>query len=181
MFSNPIPHNDIRKLVANAASIHRPVCIATHNRMAANGADKDLEDYIGIAGLEVEVADDFDDLLQEEIYQVMLGCYKQEYPLIMKNVLHAKISAWWERAVDIIPANGGKGAAIQRVLELYRLKPEEAIAFGDGSNDIEMLQTVGTGIAMDNASEELKKVADEVCGHAAQDGIYYYCLEHGLL
>lgn len=111
----------------------------------------------------------------------MLGCYKQEYPLIMKNVLHAKISAWWERAVDIIPANGGKGAAIQRVLELYRLKPEEAIAFGDGSNDIEMLQTVGTGIAMDNASEELKKVADEVCGHAAQDGIYYYCLEHGLL
>lgn len=181
LFSNPIPHNDIRKLVANAASIHRPVCIATRNRMAANGADKDLEDYIGIAGLEVEVADDFDDLLQEEIYQVMLGCYKQEYPLIMKNVLHAKISAWWERAVDIIPANGGKGAAIQRVLELYRLKPEEAIAFGDGSNDIEMLQTVGTGIAMDNASEELKKVADEVCGHAAQDGIYYYCLEHGLL
>lgn len=66
-------------------------------------------------------------------------------------------------------------------MELYRLKPEEAIAFGDGSNDIEMLQTVGTGIAMDNASEELKKVADEVCGHAAQDGIYYYCLEHGLL
>lgn len=40
---------------------------------------------------------------------------------------------------------------------------------------------VGTGIAMENSSESLKEVADEVCGHAAQDGIYYYCLEHGLI
>ncbi|HIR87077.1 MAG TPA: HAD hydrolase family protein, partial [Candidatus Limivicinus faecipullorum] len=59
--------------------------------------------------------------------------------------------------------------------------PEKAIAFGDGNNDIEMLQTVGTGIAMANASEQLKAVADKVCGHVAQDGIYHYCLEQGLI
>ena len=111
----------------------------------------------------------------------MLGCCKREYPLVMEDVHHARIAAWWDRAVDIIPANGGKGAAIQSVLEYYRLKPEEAIAFGDGDNDIDMLQMVGTGIAMENSSESLKAVADEVCGHAAQDGIYYYCLEHGLI
>ena len=181
LFSNPIPHEDIKKLIENAASINRPVCIATHNRMAANGADKDLAEYLSIAGSTLEIADDFDDLLQEEIYQVMLGCYKQEYPLVMKDVTHAKIAAWWDRAVDIIPANGGKGAAIQRVLGYYHLNPEQAIAFGDGNNDIEMLKAVGTGVAMANSSEHLKEVADEVCGHAAQDGIYYYCLEHGLI
>lgn len=111
----------------------------------------------------------------------MLGCYKEEYPLIMNDVHGARIAAWWDRAVDIIPANGGKGAAIQRVLEYYRLKADEAVAFGDGNNDIEMLQTVGTGIAMANASEDLKEVADEVCGHVARDGVYYYCLEHELI
>lgn len=99
----------------------------------------------------------------------------------MKDVTHAKIAAWWDRAVDIIPANGGKGAAIQRVLGYYHLNSEQAIAFGDGNNDIEMLKAVGTGVAMANSSEHLKEVADEVCGHAAQDGIYYYCLEHGLI
>ena len=181
LFSNPIPPDDIRKLIANAAGIHRPVCIATHNRMAANGFDRDLEEYLGIAGSPLEIADDFEDLLQADIYQVMLGCCKREYPLVMEDVHHARIAAWWDRAVDIIPANGGKGAAIQSVLKYYRLKPEEAIAFGDGDNDIDMLQMVGTGIAMGNSSESLKAVADEVCGHAAQDGIYYYCLEHGLI
>ena len=52
---------------------------------------------------------------------------------------------------------------------------------GDGNNDIEILQAVGTGIAMANASEQLKAVADQVCGHVAQDGIYHYCLEQGLI
>ena len=181
LFSNPIPHEDIKKLIENAASINRPVCIATQNRLATNGTDNDLADYFRIAGLEVEVAPDFDDLLQEEIYQVMMGCYKPEYPLVMKDVCNAKIAAWWDRAVDIIPANGGKGIAIKKVLEHYHLDPEKAIAFGDGNNDIEMLQTVGTGIAMANASEQLKAVADKVCGHVAEDGIYHYCLEQGLI
>ncbi len=181
LFSNPIPHEDILKLIENSASIDRPVCIATKNRLAANGTDKDLTDYFRIAGLEVEIAKDFDDLLQEKIYQVMMGCYKPEYPLVMKDVQHAKIAAWWDRAVDIIPANGGKGIAIKKVLEHYHLDPEEAIAFGDGNNDIDMLQSVGTGIAMGNASEQLKAVADHVCGHVAQDGIYHYCLKKGLI
>ncbi|MDO4343948.1 MAG: Cof-type HAD-IIB family hydrolase [Eubacteriales bacterium] len=181
LFSNPIPHRDIRKLIKNAADINRPVCIATRNRLAANGTDKDLVDYFMIGGCEIEVADDFEALLQEEIYQIMLGCYKLEYSLMMKDIHHAKIAAWWDRAVDIIPANGGKGIAVQKVLEQYHLDPSEAIAFGDGNNDIEMLQTVGTGIAMGNASQQLKAVADDVCGHVAQDGIYHYCLEAGLI
>ena len=44
-----------------------------------------------------------------------------------------------------------------------------------------MLQVVGTGVAMSNASPRLKIVADEVCGHVAEDGIYYYCRQHGLI
>ena len=61
------------------------------------------------------------------------------------------------------------------------MNPEQAIACGDGNNDIEMLKAVGTGVAMANSSEHLKEVADEVCGHVAQDGIYTYCLEHGFI
>ena len=34
---------------------------------------------------------------------------------------------------------------------------------------------------MNNASDELKAIADEVIGHVAEEGIYHYCLENGLL
>ena len=83
----------------------------------------------------------------------------------MRDVRHAKIAAWWDRAVDIIPASGGKGIGVQKILEHFHLSPDEAAAFGDGDNDIEMLQAVGTGIAMANASANLKQAADVLCKH----------------
>ena len=111
----------------------------------------------------------------------MIGGNEQEYPLLLKNAANARVVAWWDRAADIIPADGGKGMAVQKILDYYHLDRSESIAFGDANNDIDMLKAVGTGVAMGNASEELKKVADDICGHVAEDGIYHYCMEHQLI
>lgn len=181
IFSNPIEHGEVLKLVDNANKINRPVCIATHDRLAANGIDQDLEDYFKFSHAKLEVSDDFDELLKQDIYQIMMGGYEQEYPLIMQDVKGAKLAAWWHRAVDIIPSNGGKGIAISKMLEYYNLDKSQAIAFGDGNNDIEMLEAVGTGIAMANGSDKLKAIATQICKDVQDDGIYYYCLEHGLI
>ncbi len=46
---------------------------------------------------------------------------------------------------------------------------------------MEMLEAVGTGIAMDNAMESVKAIAEHVCGSSAEDGVYHYCRENGLI
>lgn len=181
IFSNPLPREDVQTILRNAALIHRPVSIATKDKMVANGKDKDLVDYYSFAKREVEVSDTFWDVAKDEVYQIMLGCRKEDYPLLLQGTRRAKIAAWWDRAVDIIPADGGKGEGVRRILSYYRLNRSAALAFGDGDNDIEMLQAVGHGVAMGNASEELKAVADDICGDAAKDGVYHYCLNKGLL
>lgn len=148
----------------------------------ANGKDADLDAYDRIGGQELMVADDFDAVADnEEVYQILLGCRKADYADVMKDVKEARIAAWWDRAVDIIPASGGKGTAITRILAHYHLSKEEAMAFGNGNNDIEILKAVGMGVAMQNASMELKAVADAICDDVANDGIYLYCKEHGLI
>ena len=181
IFGNPIPAEDVQKLIRNAAALGRPVSIATRQRLAANGSDADLADYYAISNIEVEISEDFAEVSQQNVYQIMMGCRKQDYPAILDGVEGAKITAWWDRAADIIPASGGKGTGIQKVLAYYGLTKAEAMAFGDGNNDIEMLQVVGTGVAMANASQELKSIADDICGHAAEDGVYHYCIQHGLI
>ena len=181
IFSNPIPAEDVKTIIRNAAAIGRPVSLATRTRLAANGADDDLTQYYAFAHLSVEIPSDFDAVSHQEVYQVMLGCTEAEYPALMVDVHGAKITAWWDRAVDIIPANGGKGVAVEKILEYYHLDRSQAMAFGDGNNDIEMLCAVGTGVAMANASNRLKEVADDHCGHVAEDGVYHYCIEHGLI
>ena len=110
-----------------------------------------------------------------------MGCRESDWPAILKGTSGAKIAAWWDRAVDIIPISGGKGAGIQKVLAYYGLTPEDAMAFGDGNNDIEMFQAVGHSVAMGNASSDLKAIASEVCRPCAEDGIYHYCKENGLI
>ena len=62
---------------------------------------------------------------------------------------------------------------MQAVLDYFSLSREEALAFGDGDNDIDMLEQVGFGIAMGNGSEALKSVANYVTKKSTNDGIYY--------
>lgn len=183
IFENPIPAEDVKKIVENATEIHRPVFLATVEGGGSNGCDKDLADYFGIAKDKVNVvdADAFESLLDGKVYQMMLGCYKEEYADILRGVDGARITAWWTRAADITPAKGNKGVGVKKVLEFYHLTKENAIAFGDGTNDIEMLEAVGTGVAMGNATDDVKAVADVICGHVAEDGIYHYCKEQGLI
>ncbi len=181
IYKNPIAPFDVQKIIENAKKIHRPVSIASATRIGANGKDQDLIDYFAISNQLVEVVEDFDDLRKEEIYQIMMGCYKEEYDQVLNDVEGAKITAWWPRAVDIIPSNGGKGSGVEKVLEYYHLKKEEAIAFGDGTNDIEMLQAVGTGVAMGNATNDVKDIADDICKSVEEDGIYFYCKKYHLI
>ncbi len=182
IFKNPIPAEDVRAIIKNAASINRPVSIATAGRMAANGKDEDLVAYFSFAEMDVVVADDFEDMAnRDEIYQVMLGCRAKDYAGLLQNTRNAKIAAWWDRAVDIIPADSGKRVGVEKVLAHFHLQKSEAMAFGDGNNDIDLLQAVGLGVAMGNASEQLKMAADDICGHVAEDGIYQYCAAHGLI
>ena len=72
-------------------------------------------------------------------------------------------------------------AAAMTVLEHLGLVPEQAMAFGDSYNDMEMFKLVGTGIAMGNSAQALKDIASDVCGDVSEDGIYRYCLEKGLI
>lgn len=181
IFNRSIPKEDVGILMENALRLNRPVAIATKDTMAANGTDADLEEYYALAKERLEVSPDFEEVVKEDVYQIMMGLEAKDYDAMMENVTNARITAWWDRAVDIIPAGGGKGTGVEKILEHFGLSREEAIAFGDGSNDIEMLRTVGTGVAMGNASDAVKKEADMVCKTVKEEGIYEFCLGNGLI
>ena len=67
-----------------------------------------------------------------------------------------------------------KAKGIEKVLEYLSIPLENSYAFGDGLNDLEMIEYVGHGIAMGNAVSKLKEVADEVIGDAKNNGLAEY-------
>ena len=74
-------------------------------------------------------------------------------------------------AVDLLPFGGGKCGGIERTLEYFGMKAEEAAAVGDGKNDVSMLAYVGVGVAMGNGCEEAKRAADFVVERIELEGL----------
>ena len=68
-----------------------------------------------------------------------------------------------------------------RCWSLVGLKPEDAVAFGDGLNDMEMLSYVGFGIAMGNSHKDLLPYADHVTTHVDEEGVRNGLITAGLL
>ena len=180
--SAPLKDQDVQKIIDNATAIGRPVAIATDSEILANGADQDLIDYYWISKQKLIPEPDFEKKRQgKTVYQIMSSGRKEEYPALMKDVDGAEIAAWWDRAVDIIPAGGGKGKGVEAVLTYYGLTADQAAAFGDGDNDLPMIEAVGCGVAMGNGSPALKEAAAFICKPVDQDGIVSFVYERGWL
>lgn len=74
--------------------------------------------------------------------------------------------------MDIHHSGFSKGTACEFLYKHLGINKENSYAFGDGSNDIEMLQLVGTGIAMGSANDNVKEAADYVTLSVSEEGIY---------
>ncbi|ERI91015.1 Cof-like hydrolase [Clostridiales bacterium oral taxon 876 str. F0540] len=102
----------------------------------------------------------FDDAKQKEISINLLGDR-------FSFMNHPGLTSYDVYFKDCTKADG-----IKRLSSHLKISIEDTVAFGDGINDIEMLQTVKYGIAMGNAHEKLKKVAYFVTNDVFSHGIY---------
>jgi len=76
------------------------------------------------------------------------------------------------RSGEISEKGMHKAIGMKILLQKLGVEPEDTVAFGDGWNDVEILQQAGVGVAMGNAVDDLKAVADLVTGTVSEDGIY---------
>lgn len=75
------------------------------------------------------------------------------------------------RWLEIMPLGVTKATGLETIGKRLSISLDEMMAFGDGENDIEMLDAVGHGVAMGNALDSLKQYADEVCDTNQNNGI----------
>ena len=77
--------------------------------------------------------------------------------------------------VEVMVANVNKATGIKQMLEHFNLSEEETLAIGDSNNDVQMLQFVCHSVAMKNASDQIKDIADDITEFTCdEDGVYHY-------
>lgn len=106
----------------------------------------------------------------------------REYEIENEDIYFAPVNVdGMGHCFDVIRNQVNKGVAIQHILNRLNVSTSQAIAFGDGLNDIQMLRTVGAGFAMDNAHPDLFPYATHKTKSVEDEGVFYGLQSLGLV
>ena len=109
----------------------------------------------------------------EKIYLASCFYHDEKEKEVIKELSDVgEITFWWVGGgCDVVKKGSSKASGIKAILDYHHISPDDAICFGDGENDIDMLKYCGLGIAMGNADDAVKKAADYVADDIVDDGI----------
>ncbi len=114
------------------------------------------------------------DLEEVDIYKIELLCNDKkgvDYCLSLGEKKFDYVHNLNDRTFELYSKKNSKASGILKVLDCLDIPIENSYAFGDGKNDIEMLSTVGCGIAMGNADDYVKSYAKKVTDTVQNDGV----------
>ena len=115
----------------------------------------------------------------KDLYQALAYGKVKDY--IEKELPDFMATSWHFDGVDIVPKNSGKDKGIIEYCKLRNIDIKDTMAFGDGDNDIEMLKTVGIGVAMGNGIDTVKAAADYITDSIKEDGVYNALVHFGVI
>lgn len=124
-------------------------------------------------GTEFTYTADFAQIVGMTVDKVIIEAHSleemEQYQKFLPEELYLRLS---ENVIAMIMNKSAtKSNSIRLLAERYDVSMEQVVAFGDDYNDIDMLQACGRGIAVENALDAVKEVADEVCGGNNEDGL----------
>ena len=111
------------------------------------------------------------DMLPHTNYEAIKSALEDEFDFMMHDAV----------VLECTPKGTSKATGIAWLCDYLGIAKEDTYAIGDSINDLEMLQSVGHGIAMGNGTQVAKDAAEYVTTDIHEDGIYNALKHYGLI
>ena len=171
IYKNPLNRDDSQKWM-EYADRHNYVSMAfTEHEMFTNHIDELARQLRDQLEFEMPRLRPNAELLDEDVYQFIAMIPESKDAEVLAMLPHSRLPRWHPAFSDLVPADSSKAVGMDKILTRFGIDRRDCIAFGDGANDIEMLEYAGIGIAMGNASERVKSHADYVTSDVDHEGI----------
>lgn len=170
---HPISRADVGRVIEAADRDGYPVIVVGEQRLAIHHLTPIVE-KVFVEGLGVDTLDfktNLSDLDGEDILQLTPFCDEEQESNLMPTLDNCTSGRWHPAFTDITAADADKGKGLHALAEYLGLDIEQTMAFGDGGNDITIIKAAGIGIAMGNAGDNVKEVADYVTSSVDEDGV----------
>lgn len=138
--------------------------------------DKYLQTEVKINGLGQKRVDSLKAHLTYEVPKFLMlgdGDYLAKIEKEVYEKLHDRMDVYRSEPffLEILPKGINKATGLAKLLDTLGATRDELIAFGDGYNDISMIEYAGLGVAMGNAFDKVKESADIIAPDNDEDGI----------
>jgi Cof subfamily protein (haloacid dehalogenase superfamily) len=172
IYTNPMQTEALHMLAEDAANLKHPMLFTNEKNVVVTDENHPHinESYLHL-GLDYPAVNK-SYYKEHDLFQCCVFCEQKDEEFYLNKYPQFDFIRWHEFSIDVLPKGGSKAQGIEKMLELTGFTKENTYAFGDGLNDLEMISFVGTGVAMGNAVEELKQVANHVTTSSCEDGIY---------
>lgn len=171
LLSNPIRDEELQAWLDLAKERHLCTMVFTRDNMflaQPNEVGLKLRNQLEF---EMPPVVDIDRMRSETVYQIiaiMPGEMDSEVGALLP---HSRLPRWHPYFTDIVAEDNSKARGMEAICRHFGIRQEETLAFGDGANDIEMLEWAGIGVAMGNAADNVKQHADRVTTDVDNEGI----------
>lgn len=174
LLRNPIPQEETDRWLRYAMDKGLCTMIFTEDEMYINRLDDPVANAIRDQ-LEFTMPPQLDAtlMLGRETFQIITVMPAEKDAEVADMLPHCRLPRWHPEFSDLVNRENSKASGIEAILRHFGLQRSECIAFGDGGNDIEMLEYCGIGVAMGNADEEVQQHADYVTTSVDEEGILH--------
>ena len=117
-----------------------------------------------------------EEIVNDAIMFSLSGYENDGFEEYLKSTLSSsliKIVRGSPESIIIFNSEADKFSAVCKIMETYGITREELMAIGDSNNDLEIIQFAGIGVAMGNAVEDLKKIADYIVPDNNNSGVAF--------
>lgn len=120
-----------------------------------------------MCGVRLEIVEDYENFLRQGFVKMLIAGEPDKLQVLQKKLrdglgTRANIFVSKPYFLEVLPANCGKGQAVNFLADHLGISRKETIGFGDSMNDEDMIRECGYGVAMCNGFEEIKELADFV-------------------
>lgn len=177
-----IPAEDINRLAEWLETDNTPFIFVYDGGSFITRINEAVEEVSRLVKIDPPSVKPAQDAIGKEILMVM-GYFDEysEQKLLTHVLTGCDSMRWCPYFADIVARGNSKSNGINHILKHYNIKREETMAFGDGGNDIPMLKHVATGVAMGNAGDDVKAIADYITTSVDEDGINHALKHFGIL
>lgn len=181
LYGKPIDPADVTALLDWAEQRGLPCWMVSDARSIVNFIDDRVLAAMEAIHTAPPPVGDLRTMLDGPVFKIVLFLNQEEMREPIALAPHSRATQWFALGHDIISKDGGKCAAMLDILDRLDIPREASIAFGDSENDLEMIRAAGIGVAMGNATPEIKAAADYITADCDEDGLWKALRHFGLV